>query len=77
MRTSVDKAERLSGAPPVSDCWIDPPSPEAAEIMAPSRPDFAVVDLGHDPASQDIAGRVTAARDAAAAASLAVAGIPR
>ncbi len=71
MPTSRAKAERLFGPSPASGCWIDLPSPEAAEIVALARPDFAVVDLEHGPASVETAGRVIAALAARGVAALA------
>ncbi len=65
------KAERLFGRLPAAGCWLDLPSPEAAEIAAGAGADFGLVDCEHGALSIETAGRMLAALKAGGAAALA------
>jgi 2-keto-3-deoxy-L-rhamnonate aldolase RhmA len=65
------KLTSLFGRLPASGCWLDLPSPEAAEIAAVAGADFGVIDLEHGPASVETAGRMAVALRAGGAAAIA------
>jgi 2-keto-3-deoxy-L-rhamnonate aldolase RhmA len=71
MSDSREKLAALFGRLPASGCWLDLPSPEAAEIVARAGADFGVVDLEHGPASVETAGRMLTALRAGGAAAIA------
>ncbi|TVQ52999.1 MAG: hypothetical protein EA355_14030 [Rhodobacteraceae bacterium] len=71
MADARTKAERLFGRVPAIGCWLDLPSPEAAEIAALAGADFGLVDLEHGAISIETALRMIAALRAGGAAPLA------
>ena len=71
MNEARAKAEGLFGRVPAAGCWLDLPSPEAAEIAARAGVDFGVVDCEHGPATVETAGRMLSALRAGGAAAIA------
>lgn len=65
------KADKLFGGLPAVGCWLDLPSPEAAEIAALAGADFGLVDLEHGAISIETALRMIASLRGAGSVPLA------